>query len=194
MTKSVSFSCLAMCHPPWGSSTSDHRRDRRERRHRPPWMGSARLIPRGGSGTWRHFVGSAGMAAAHADSAVKVAVAVLVTLVIYWVAERYSRLVAGRIHDGRRPSWGQVRRQLTAGWELVTASTLPLAALVTLSLVGVGLDASVLSALATSTVLLCVAGWQMGRNGQLSGPERITSSAVAGAFGVVMILLKALLH
>ena len=140
------------------------------------------------------IVGAAVMAASHADSAVKVTVAVLVTLVIYWVAERYSRLVAGRIHDGRRPSWGQVRRQLTAGWELVTASTLPLAVLVTLSLVGVGLDASVLSALATSTVLLCVAGWQMGRNGQLSGPERITSSAVAGAFGVVMILLKALLH
>ena len=140
------------------------------------------------------IVGAAVMAASHADSALKVTVAVLVTLVIYWVAERYSRLVAERIHAGRRPSWGQARRQLTAGWELVTASALPLAVLAALSLAGARLYAAVLAALVTSTVLLCAAGWQMGRNGQLTGPERVVSAAVAGAFGVVMILLKAVLH
>ncbi|SES31833.1 hypothetical protein SAMN05216199_2823 [Pedococcus cremeus] len=134
------------------------------------------------------------MAAAHAETALAVVVAVLVTLVIYWVAERYARLVAERIHRGHRPTWAQAREQLTDGWEMVSASYLPLAVLSVLSLLGVELYGAVLSALVCSTVLLCVAGWAMGRKGQLTTRERVVSTVVAGLFGVVMIALKSLLH
>src|SRR5690242_13154232 len=72
------------------------------------------------------IVSAAVMATSHASTSIAVDVAVLVTLVIYWSAERYARLVAERIHDGRRPTWWEVRRQLTKGWELVSASALPL--------------------------------------------------------------------
>ena len=65
------------------------------------------------------------MAASHAERVVAVAVAVLVTLVIYWTAERYARLVAARIHDEHRPDWGHVRHELTHGWEIVSASAIP---------------------------------------------------------------------
>ncbi len=58
------------------------------------------------SGIYGVIVGAAVMAASHADRVVAVAVAVLVTLVIYWTAERYARLVAARIHDEHRPDWG----------------------------------------------------------------------------------------
>ena len=53
---------------------------------------------------------------------------------------------------------------------------------------------AVLSALVCSTVLLCVAGWAVGRDGRLSTRERVASTVVAGMFGVVFIVLKALLH
>jgi hypothetical protein len=140
------------------------------------------------------IVSAAVMAASHADSAAAVSAAVLVTLVIYWGAERYSRLIAERIHEGRRPSWRQVRAQLSTGWEMVTASALPLAVLGGLYLLGADLDVAVLWALGCSTVLLCLAGWEVGRHGQLTRLERVTSAAVAGLFGVVLILLKTLLH
>jgi hypothetical protein len=113
---------------------------------------------------------------------------------VYWSAERYARLVAERIHARHRPGWAQVRHQLTTGWEMVTASALPLVVLLVVRALGAGLDAATLSALVCSTVLLCVAGWDMGRHGQLTGLERVVSSAVAGLFGAVMILLKAVLH
>lgn len=134
------------------------------------------------------------MAAAHAETAMAVIVAVLVTLVVYWGAERYARLVAERIHEGHRPTWAHVRAQLTDGWTMVTASYLPLAVLAVLTLLGVELFGAVISALACSTVLLCLAGWAMGRGGHLTLLERVVSTAVAGLFGVAMITLKAMLH
>ena len=146
------------------------------------------------SGIYGVIVSAAVMSASHAEKAYQVIIAVLVTLTIYWGAERYARIVAERIHEGHRPSWTTVRHQLTHGWEMVTASTLPLVVLAVTSLFGAELTTAVISALVCSTVLLCVAGWAVGRDGRLSSGERLASTVVAGMFGVVFVLLKALLH
>lgn len=159
----------------------------RSRRRRPSEESTA-------AGIYGVIVSAAVMAATHADRAAAVAVAVLVTLAIYWAAERYSRLVAERIHDGRRPTWHQVRLQLTTGWEIVSASALPLVVLVVMGALGADLYVAVLAALGCSTILLCLAGWEVGSRGQLTMAERIVSATVAGIFGVAMILLKAALH
>lgn len=146
------------------------------------------------AGIYGVIVGAAVMAASHAERIVSVAVAVLVTLVVYWTAERYARLVAARIHDGRRPTWSHVRRELTHGWGIVSASTIPLLVLVIAGRLGAQVYGAVLSALVASTVLLCLAGWEIGRDGRLSTRERCVSAGVAGLFGAAMVLLKALLH
>jgi hypothetical protein len=146
------------------------------------------------AGIYGVIVSAAVMATAHAPTAVSIAAAVLVTLSVYWAAERYARIVAGRIHQGHRPSGQTIREQLTGGWEMVTTSFLPLAVLVTARLLGAGLRAAVIGALVASTVLLCVSGWHVGRQGRLSTAERFVSSAVAGVFGVGLIVLKAMLH
>jgi hypothetical protein len=147
------------------------------------------------AGIYGVIVSGAVMAASHAERVLAVAVAVLVTLVIYWTAERYARLVAARIHDGRRSDWAQVRHELTHGWEMVTASAIPLIVLVVAGgLLGVSLYRAVLSALIASTVLLGLAGWEIGRDGRLTTGERVVSACVAGLFGVGMVLLKTLLH
>lgn len=146
------------------------------------------------SGIYGVIVSAAVMAAAHQNTVVAVEVSVLVTLVVYWAAERYARVVAERIHQGHRPNWAQVRQQLTVGWEIVTASALPLTVLAVLGLLGRDVDVAVLWALICSTVLLCIAGWEMGRNGQLTRRERVASAATAGAFGALMVVFKAVLH
>ena len=146
------------------------------------------------TGIYGIIVSAAVMAASHAESATAVVVSVLITLLIYWSAERYSRLVAERIHDARRPTWRQVRGQLTTGWEFVTASALPLAVLVVLRLMGADLKAAVLGGLVCSTALLCLAGWKIGSSGHLAWVERLLTTAVAGLFGIGLIVLKAALH
>jgi hypothetical protein len=146
------------------------------------------------AGVYGVIIGGSVMAASHATAAVSVALTVLITLTIYWSAERFARLVAERIHREHRPSRRDLVRQLTAGWEIVSASTLPLAVLVVTRLVGRPLDQAVLAALICCTVLLCLAGWEMGRHGRLSRSERVGVTVVAGLFGVALIAMKALLH
>ena len=56
------------------------------------------------SGIYGIIVSAAVLSASNADKAYKVMIAVLVTLTIYWGAERYARIVAERIHEGHRPT------------------------------------------------------------------------------------------
>ena len=146
------------------------------------------------AGIYGVIVSSAVMAASHAATAAAATVAVLVTLVIYWVAERYARIVAERIHSGRRPGRRELRHQLTTGWEMVTASFLPLAVLDIARLLGAQLSTALLAGLSCSTLLLGIAGWEVGRDGKLGTGERLLSATVAATFGGVMIVLKMLLH
>jgi hypothetical protein len=140
------------------------------------------------------IVSSATMASSHASTAISVEAAVLVALVIYWSAERYARLVAQRIHAGHRPTREQVREQVTSGWEMVTATAAPLVILVVVRLLGASLSAAITWALVCATVLLFLAGWEIGKDGRLSRGERLLCAVSAAMFGVVMMLLKTLLH
>jgi hypothetical protein len=165
-----------------------------------PRPGRQRFLPTGASeeetaaGIYGVIVSAAVMAASHVNTAVAMVVAVLGTLTIYWSAERFARLVAERIHQGHRPDVRRVLAHLTAGWEIVTASVLPLLVLISARLLGRTLHTSVLIALSTSTLLLCLAGWEMGRHGHLTTGERVAVTVVAGMFGVLLIGLKTLLH
>ena len=87
-----------------------------------------------------------------------------------------------------------VRHQLTHGWEMVTASALPLINLSVMTFLGAEVRTAVLGALVCSTILLCVAGWSIGRGGRLTGRERLASTLVAGMFGALFIILKTQLH
>ncbi|KUL28155.1 hypothetical protein [Actinoplanes awajinensis] len=146
------------------------------------------------AGIYGIIVGAAVLVAAHADRAWRDVIAVLVTLIVYWAAERYARIVAERIHEGHRPAWHTVREQLTSGWELVTASVLPLLTLIAVRLTGTRLLTAEILSLCMSTLLLCVAGWRIGADGRLTTAERLVSTLVAGTFGAAMILLKTALH
>lgn len=146
------------------------------------------------SGIYGLIVGAAVLVAAHPKSAAAAVVAEVVTLTIYWAAERYARIVAERIHEGHRPTWHTVRRQLTTGWEIVTASALPLLVLVVARLVGTRLITAEILSLACTTLLLCLSGWRMGAGGRLTSLERLVSTLVAGMFGVAMVVLKTQLH
>ena len=146
------------------------------------------------SGIYGIIVSAAVMASSHAETARTLIAGVAVTLVVYWAAERYARLVADRIHAGRKPTWREAGRQLRQGWEIVTASALPLIVLAALMARGVSITTAVFSALVCSTLLLCLAGWEMGRDTDLSRLERTMLIVVAGGFGGLMIGFKALLH
>jgi hypothetical protein len=145
-------------------------------------------------GIYGVIISAAVLASWHGERLFKLAMSALVTLFIYWVAERYARVIASRIEAGRRPTWAELRMELSDGWQIVTTSFIPLAVLFGAAALGTEKSTAVLAALIASTVLLCLAGWEVGRHGRLTAAERVVAALVAGTFGFAMIVLKTSLH
>jgi len=146
------------------------------------------------NGIYGVIVGTGVMAGYTGNTVGRLAVAVLTTLIVYWAAERYAHVVARRIVLRRKLTRAELRREFSDGWEIVTASYLPVLVLVSSSLLGADLFGSVRNALIFSAVLLSLSGWRVGREAELPRMQHVLSMAIAGAFGVVMIVLQTFLH
>jgi hypothetical protein len=123
-------------------------------------------------------------------STVALVIAVVVTLLVYWVAEEYAEVLGEQAEGGRLPTWASIRGMLTSTWPMVSASYAPLLALVLARLAGASDLAAANIGLGLAVVLLTFHGWSAGRAAGLRGRQLLFSTSVAATLGIVMILLK----
>jgi hypothetical protein len=143
------------------------------------------------AGIYGTIVASAVLAAGGAHlRTVPLAVAVFVTLLVYWAAEGYAQLLGEHAHAGRLPTGSQVRASLAAIWPMVTASYIPLLSMLVARILGATTKTAATVALVVAIALLLVHGWAGGKASQLRGLRLLAVTLIAGAFGVMMILLK----
>jgi len=121
---------------------------------------------------------------------VALVVAVVVTLVVYWLAEEYAELLGEQAGNGRLPGRAAILGALAATWPMVSASYLPLLALVLARLAGASAAAAANVGLVAAIVLLTFHGWFAGRAARLHGWPLFLATSVALALGLVMIGLK----
>ena len=121
---------------------------------------------------------------------------VVVTLLVYWIAEEYAEVLGEQAAGGRLPSRASIQDALISTWPMVTASYLPLLAVVLVSVAGASKLTAANAGLVVAVVLLTVHGWLAGRAAQLQGRKLLVATSIAAGLGVVMILLKdlVLLH
>ena len=117
-------------------------------------------------------------------------VSVLITLLVYWVAEEYAELLGEQVTGGHLPTWVYIRAALAHTWPMVSASYLPLLALVLARLAGASASAAANFGLATAILLLTFHGWSAGRASRLHGWQLAGVTAIAAALGLVMVVLK----
>ena len=117
-------------------------------------------------------------------------ISVVVTLLVYWLAEEYAEVLGEQVEGGRLPSGASIWEALAATWPMVTASYLPLLALVLARLAGASALTAANVGLVAAIVLLTVHGWLAGRAAQLRGWQLFFATSIAGAQGLVMITLK----
>jgi len=124
------------------------------------------------------------------------AVSVLVTLVVYWLAEEYAEVLGRQATSGHIPTWVYIRVRLAGSWPIVSASFAPLAALIVARLAGASAFAAANVGVVAAVVLLTAHGWTAGRAAQLKGWQLTASTSVAAVLGLVMVALKnlVLLH
>jgi hypothetical protein len=122
------------------------------------------------------------------------AIAVVVTVIIYWLAESYAHLLAIRVvgvSDARR---AHARHRLTSSWRLVTACVVPVAGMAVAALLGADDRDAVLVGLLCTTALLVVLGWWAARRSELRGFAVVASALGSGLLGLALIALKFALH
>src|SRR5262249_59671449 len=74
-------------------------------------------------------------AGGHVSTAALV-VSVVVTLLVYWIAEEYAEVLGEQAGGGRLPSRASIQDALISTWPMVTASYLPLLAVGLAALAG----------------------------------------------------------
>ncbi|HWD03274.1 MAG TPA: hypothetical protein VG674_12565 [Amycolatopsis sp.] len=123
-------------------------------------------------------------------STAALSVAVVVTLLVYWVAEEYAHLIGDHIVNGKLPDGHQVRAELTATWPMVTASSGPLLVTLLARLAGATSLIAANAGLAAALVLLGWHAWSAGRAARVSGWPLIALTSVGALLGAMMIVLK----
>ena len=116
--------------------------------------------------------------------------AVVVTLLVYWIAEEYAEVLGEQAAGGRLPGWPYIQQALEATWPMVSASFAPLLGLVLARLAGATPLEAANVGLAVAFVLLAFHGWRAALAAQLRGWQLFGACSVAAALGLIMILLK----
>ena len=88
----------------------------------------------------------------------------------------------------------QVRSSLAGAWPMVTASYLPVGALLLARLFGASVFWAANVALAVTIVLLLIYAFRAGTAAGLSGLRLAAATGTAGALGLAMVVLKTLLQ
>jgi hypothetical protein len=119
---------------------------------------------------------------------------VLVTLVVYWLAEQYAELLGQHTHAGRLPAASQVRSSLRESWPMVSSSFLPLVILLIARFCGASELAAAAIALLVTVVILVIHGHAAGKTAGLRGLRLLAVTGMAGLLGLAMVALKVLIQ
>ena len=120
----------------------------------------------------------------------ELAVSVLVTLTVYWIAEEYADLLGDQIAGARPPGWRQIRTALSVSWTMVSASYLPLVVLLLATWAGATATDAASAALIAAAVEMVVYALAAGQAAALRSRPRFVVAASAAVLGVAMIALK----
>jgi hypothetical protein len=118
------------------------------------------------------------------------AAAVVVTLVVYWLAEEYAELLGEQARAGRLPSRPEIRASLSMSWPMVTASLVPVGSLVVARIAGLSASDAADVGLGVAIVLLAAHAFSAGKAAQLKGIQLGAVTLFAGLLGLVMVSLK----
>ena len=136
-------------------------------------------------------VGLSTMVAAGAHGTLgQVELTVFVTVAIYWAADCYARLLAA-CSAGTRATVGSVLRR---EWPMVEAAYTPLVVLLVVVLATGNLRVGIFAALGVGTLVLGALGYLAARRAGGSRANAVKWSLVSASLGIVVILLKLVLH
>ncbi len=148
-------------------------------------------VRQAGPAIYGTIIGGSVMAATEEHTPVgEVAATVVVTLIVYWLAERWSFLLGSQM-TGQKVTVRHAREVFAEGWSMVQASYLPLLVMLIASFVGADSDLAVDLALGATIVVLVELGYTAAHRAGRTGWALAGSAGFTGLLGVLLVLLKA---
>jgi hypothetical protein len=123
-----------------------------------------------------------------------VGVALVGTVLVYWIAETYVHWVAARSANKRPLTKAERWETISDGFPLVLACAVPVLVVFIEAIAGVSTATAVQVALLVNVGLLVVVGWVMSPDDRPLAWRRFGYAIITGLLGVAMIGLKTLLH
>jgi len=136
-------------------------------------------------------------ALSHDDSvkSAELVAGVLATTFVFWIAHVYSEVLGQRMEgEGERLSFANVAVAARGEWPLVEASLLPVLCLLVGVIGVVKTETAVAIAIGAGVVELFGYGIAAGRRLELSLRGTIAVAVINGALGLLIVLLKVLVH
>jgi hypothetical protein len=124
----------------------------------------------------------------------KTIAAVIITLVLYWLAHSYADLAGERLRSGGRLTAQALLATMLRELPILIGAAIPLVTLLLCWIVGTGLSAAVLAAVWTSAGIILGIELAAGLRGRLRGRQLLSQALVGALLGSLIILLRGVLH
>jgi hypothetical protein len=128
-----------------------------------------------------------------AGSTGELCLAIVGTVFVYWLAHLHATTVGLSVEHGHHPLLA-LRLALVRTWLVAGASVLPIGVLLLAELAGAELRTAAWVALLATIVLLTGYSYLAGARSGLGLGGRLASAAVGASIGLLVALLKVLLH
>ena len=130
----------------------------------------------------------------HPPSGGFVGLASFITLGIYWLAHLYTQVLAERMSEPGVSVWQRTVEAAGHETAILEGGVPVVACYATVHVFGVSIADSALAALWFTVLLLACIGYRIGRSLHASGVRMIFEVLGTAAFGILMIVLKSVLH
>lgn len=121
-------------------------------------------------------------------------VAVVLAILVYWLAHAYSDFVEHRLEHNRPLSLNGLARTLARELTIVIGAAIPLLALLICWVAGVRLANAVTVAVWTSAAMIVMVEIVAGVRAELSARALVVQTAVGTVFGLLVLALRLVLH
>jgi hypothetical protein len=135
-----------------------------------------------------------GAEASRAETYPKTIGALVIALLLYWVAHSYAEFTGERIEHSQPFSYAALARTARGEAAMLAGPLVPLLLILICWAAGVALTSAVLAAVWTSAGMIVAAEIVIGVRAELTGRDLVRQTAVGATLGLLVIAVRVLLH
>ncbi len=120
--------------------------------------------------------------------------AIVLALVLYWLAHAYASLTGDRLHHGRRLTARGLGSQLLHEVTVLAGAVLPLVAVILAGVVGASLSTALNAGVVVAAITVVALEAAAAARAELSGRELVGQAFVGAVLGCLVLALRIVLH